>query len=73
MLISKENIDEEFRSWLLYQERIRDNVSAMCNKYKSLERDKVPTKEIMFDEKSRLFFCRNAKVRGNVVHYKKDL
>ena len=56
--------EDEFHRWLFQQEQIRFNVSQVCKKYKdSLSKIKIPLQQVMFDNVTGLFFCRNAKVK----------
>ena len=56
--------DEEFQNWLKIQGGIRQRISRVCEKYKnSLYKIAIPRFYLMFDKKSKLFYCENAKVK----------
>ena len=52
----------KFHSWLESQHQINMNIMKVCDKYPDLNSIIVPSKNIMFDNSSRLLLCRNAKV-----------
>jgi len=54
--------DEELRNWLDTQERLKENIQKVCQKYGSSVRKSVELNQFMFDSEHNLLFCRNAKV-----------
>ena len=53
---------EKYRRWLKKQDELRRNISRVCKKYgKELKVD-VGMKQLMYEQKHKLLFCRNAKV-----------
>jgi len=51
----------KFQSWLESQHQINMNIMQVCDKYTDLKSIIVPSRNIMFDNSSRLLLCRNAK------------
>jgi len=54
--------DTKYKSWLKKQDKLKQNIKKVCNKYGSSLRKSVPSAEFMFDSEHNLLFCRNAKV-----------
>ena len=63
--------DTKYKSWLKKQDKLKQNIKKVCNKYGSSLRKSVPSAEFMFDSEHNLLFCRNAKVaiRINFLHF----
>ena len=61
------NDDVDFESWMSRQTELKDNVRKVCKKYgRSLNRN-VPLNQFMYDSKHKLLFCRNAKVKVQIL------
>ena len=57
-------LEQDFEKWMMLQNEIQSNVAKVCEKYKdTLQRVEIPTSQLMYDKRSGLLFCRNAKVR----------
>ena len=54
--------EEGFKSWWLGQAQLKENIRRVCDKYGTFLEKEVPLKEFMYDPRSKLLFCRNAKV-----------
>ena len=59
-----ENDDEDLQSWWRRQDRRKENIREVCEKFGHFAhiRKKVPVSQIMYEEKHKLLYCRNAKV-----------
>ena len=53
---------EQYRRWLKKQDELRRNISRVCKKYGKEVRVDVGMKQLMYEPKHKLLFCRNAKV-----------
>ena len=55
--------DHDFKIWLERQKMLQENVNMVCKRYgERLKTETRPNFSFMFDQKTNLMFCRNAKV-----------
>ena len=65
---SYDDDDVHFESWMSRQSELKENIRKVCDKYgKSLNRQ-VPLNQFMYDSKHKLLFCRNAKVKIQIIY-----
>ena len=63
-----DNEDVTFESWMSRQSQLKENVRKVCDKYGKSLNTQVPLKRLMYDSKHKLLFCRNFKVKVQIIY-----
>ena len=54
--------ERRLHKWLKYQQNLKSKIKNVFESHKELENLTVSSDDIMFEDSSKFFLCRNAKV-----------